>query len=373
MNLYIPCEISVDTVTLNWYEKDISDLDRWRYNPPDSEYPLPSFTRFLQDGVTLKYAPVERRLSVSFSAGRVANGLNCFEYTNNEYDIVKDTIVNTVCDEIGVQLCFEEGTVSRLDVYRSFTLPQLKDCKKMIKWLQEQPVLGKFKKKTYSDTGEWRWFASGLILKAYIKNLDPHLPREVCDLLPPTVRIEAECYKGFRRKLLGTNVKATILKYPSMWVEYFNATLDKFKLNGLLVNQRELHKEISRTLREEKPSVRQTTINKHIHVLDRFLKHDSNARADAVRMMNKIYAQGVCPFPAGTLPQLVGKTLAATAVISVAEQQIQESIMATQSLYQACIAAKMEEKSCKKTILYTPFVFTITLGPYHVVPIRDSS
>jgi hypothetical protein len=260
-----------------------------------------------------------------------------------------------------------------LDVYRSFTLPQLKDCKKMIKWLQEQPVLGKFKKKPYSDTGDWRWFTSGLILKAYIKNLDPHLPQEVRDLLPPTVRLEAECKKGFRRKLLGTNVKATILKYPSMWVEYFNATLDKFKLNGLLVNQRELHKEISRTMRQEKPAVRQTTIKKHIHMVDRFLKGDKNARASAVRVMNKLYAQGVCPFPVGALPQIVGQTLAAATVMSVTEQQLLETVKSMQSLYQACITQKLEEQSCKKTSTNTPFVFMITLGQYHLVPIRDSS
>lgn len=373
MTAYVPCEVSVDTVTLNWYDVQISELGRWRYNPPSPEYPLDSFTRFLSDGITLTYSLVDKRLSVSFSASRLANGLNCFEYTNNEYDIVKDTIVNAVCNETGIKICFDEGVLSRLDVYRTFIFPRISDCKKVIKWLQDQPVLGKYKEKSFSDCGEWRWYESGLVLKAYIKNLDPHLSQEIRDLLPPMVRIEAECRKGFRRKLLGTNVKASILKYPSMWVNYFNTTLDKFKLNGQLVNKRQLHKEIERTIRRDKPAVRQTAINKAIHMVDCFLKGDKNARASAVRVMNKLYAQGVCPFPVGALPQIVGQTLAAATVMSVTEQQLLETVKRMQSLYQACITQKLEEQSCKKTSTNTPFVFMITLGQYHLVPIIDSS
>lgn len=377
MTLYVPCDLSVDTVTLNWYYIHTVDVGGWKYNVAEDAESMDSFSKYMADGVIVAYIPGRSQISVSFSTSRVANGYNCFEYTNNEYDIVKEKIETAVCQATGMHLPFEEGVISRLDVYRSFVFPDMKDCKVFVKWLQDQPIIGKYKREAYSDNGEWRWFKSGLVLKAYIKNEDPHLPQEVRDTLPPTVRLEIESKKGFRRKLVGRSITANILKYPALWVDYYNTALEKFKLNGTLVSKRSLLKKIEQISRAEQPNIRQTTITKRINAVDRFLHGEMNMRAEAVKTMNKLHAKGICPFPLPRPERVEHLTLSAGVVMTVAEQQQQERwqdrIRKAQSFYRSCIECKLEEKLCEQSITYICYMFTIALGQYHLVPIRDSS
>lgn len=376
MTMYVPCDLSVDTVTLNWYYIHNIDVRGWKYNPPISERPLDSFTKFFPDGVTVTYTPGCSQLSVSFSASRVANGYNCFEYTNNEYDIVKEKVETEIYNATGLYLPFEEGVISRLDVYRSFVFPGMKDCKAFVKWLQDQPIIGKYKRDAYADNGEWRWFESGLVLKAYIKNEDPHLPKEIRDTLPPTVRLEMESKKGFRRKLLGRNVTADILKYPALWVDYYNTALEKFKLNGTIVSKSSLHKMIEQVMRAENSNVRKATIAKYTDAVDRFSKGDNSIRADAVKIMNKLYEQGVCPFPLKQPSTLLKGTLSAGVVLSQHEQQHQErcvaSIQNTIAFFEEYINTKKEKLKCKM-VPYIDYIIQQSTGFDCLVPIRDSS
>lgn len=376
MTLYVPCELSVDTVTLNWYNIHTVDVGGWKYNVAEDAERMDAFSKYMADGVIVAYIPGRSQISVSFSASRIANGYNCFEYTNNEYDIVKEKIEMAVCQATGMHLPFEEGVISRLDVYRSFVFPDVKDCKVFVKWLQDQPIIGKYKREAYSDNGEWRWFESGLVLKAYIKNEDPHIPQKIRDTLPPMVRLEVESRKGFRRKLLGKKVTADILKYPAIWVDYYNTALDKFKLNGILMNKRNLHKKTEQTMRTEKPNVRQATITKAINAVECFLRGDKGMRAEAVRIMNKVYTQGVCPFPLTNPAVIANRTLSASAVLSATEQVRQEynidSVKKTMAFFNKCINNKKEKSKCEK-IIFAGYIFPLSTGQYHLVPIQDSS
>jgi hypothetical protein len=362
-------------MTLNWYYIHNIDLQGWKYNPPSSENPLDSFAKFLPDGVTVTYIPGCSQILVSFSASRVANGHNCFEYSNNEYDIVKEKIEMAIYNATGMHLNFEDGLVSRFDVYSSFVFSTLGDCKAFIKWLQDQPIIGKYQKLPYTDNGEWRWFEGGLVFKAYIKNEDPHLPQEIRDILPPTVRLEVECRKGFRRKLLGKKVTANILKYPAIWLDYYKTALDKFKLNGTIVKKRTLHKKIEQVLRNENLNVRKTTIAKYTDAVERFLQGDDSTRTAAVRIINKLYEQGVCPFPLKQPSMLLKGTLSAVDVLSATEQKHQELCIASiQKMivnFKECIIKK--EKSKCETITYSGYIFPLSTGQYRLVPIRDSS
>ena len=92
MTYYVPCDLSIDTVTLNWY--GIYDLDttNWKYTPAEKPGEMDSFTRFMQDGITVRYYPCCSLVSTSFSASRVANKYNCYEYSNDQYDYVKETV-----------------------------------------------------------------------------------------------------------------------------------------------------------------------------------------------------------------------------------------------------------------------------------------
>ena len=92
MTHYVPCDLSVDTVTLNWYCIYDLMLDDWKYEPVSETVPYDHFVKFMKDGVTVNYTPCCSMVSVSFSASRIANKFNCYEYTNNQYDFVKNKL-----------------------------------------------------------------------------------------------------------------------------------------------------------------------------------------------------------------------------------------------------------------------------------------
>ena len=89
MTHYVPCDLSVDTVTLNWYGIYDLMLDDWKYEPASETVPYDHFVKFMKDGAKVTYTPCCSMVSVSFSASRIANKFNCYEYTNNQYDYVK--------------------------------------------------------------------------------------------------------------------------------------------------------------------------------------------------------------------------------------------------------------------------------------------
>ena len=62
------------------------------------------------------------------------------------YDYVKEVVEKAVQQATELPIRFEEGIISRLDVYRSLTLPSDQDCRNVIAWLQKQPTIGKYKR-----------------------------------------------------------------------------------------------------------------------------------------------------------------------------------------------------------------------------------
>lgn len=376
MTYYVPCDLSIDTVTLNWY--GIYDLDttNWKYTPAEKPGEMDSFTRFRQDGITVRYYPCCSLVSASFSASRVANKYNCYEYTNDQYDYVKETVERVIQQATELPIQFEEGIISRLDVYRSLILPSDEDCRRFITWLQKQPTIGKYKREARADNGERRWFKTGLTLNAYIKNDDPHLPNEVRVILPPTVRIEVQGRKELRKKLLGRQVPATVLRYPAAWVQYYNDALDKFKLNGSLHDVQGSTSIAAEVIRLKHHNPRPSTIVQELRLLERFLAGDTKRRSKAVGLLNKIYSYNVCPFPISTPKIIQNQTLTASAVISVDKQRDlehnEEILERTLAIFRAYLNRK-EVTPCEETIHYTIYVMPTSSGRTTTVEIEDSS
>ena len=57
MTHYVPCDLSVDTVTLNWYGIYDLNTDGWKYEPGKEKDDLDSFTKFMNDGAKVNYTP----------------------------------------------------------------------------------------------------------------------------------------------------------------------------------------------------------------------------------------------------------------------------------------------------------------------------
>ena len=376
MTHYIPCDLSVDTVTLNWYGIYDLNTDGWKYEPAKEKDDLDSFTKFMKDGMILNYKPLCGLLSVSFSASRVANEYNCFEYTNDQYDYVKEQIEQAVQQATKLLINFEEGIISLLDVNRTMIMSSMDDCKEMIAWLQNQPTIGKYKRKPMRDNGERRWFKSGLNLNVYIKNEDPRLPIEIRSTLPPTIRVEVQGRKELRKKLLGKQVKATVLKYPAKWVQYFNDSINKFKLSGTIINHGEFDIIAAEVLEVENPKLRPSTITKNIQLLNRFLTGNNQKRSKAVGLLNKIYNYDICPFPFYNPVIIQNQTLTAGAVISAEKQQEiehnEEMLERTLLLFRECLDRK-EAKKCENIIHYTIYIIRPVSDWERTIEIKDSS
>lgn len=373
MTKHIPCELSVDTVTLNWYNAYNVAVEGWKYTPANDKKEMDVFTKFMQDGIVVRYYPCCSLLSVSFSASRVANGYNCYEYTNDQYDYVKDNVEKALTDAVSFSVPFESGIISRLDVYRPFVLPTVADCKAMIAWLQAQPVLGKYQKKAHSDNGERRWFKTGLTLNAYIKNEDPHLPLEIREQLPPTVRVEVQARTSMRRKLIGKQVRATILRYPALWVSYYNDALNKFRLAGSLYDEQELSIIFSKIMHIEHYNPRPSTIEKGWALLTGVASN----RKKAVALLNKVYAYDICPFPMDNPAMLSYQTLVATPVTSVDQQryweETEEILERTIAVFKECLRRREETSVCKTNISHTPYAMRVCPVRVSMIDFIDTS
>ena len=376
MTHYVPCDLSVDTVTLNWYGIYDLMLDDWKYEPVSETVPYDHFVKFMKDGVTVNYTPCCSMVSVSFSASRIANKFNCYEYTNNQYDFVKEQIEQAVYQATKLPLCFEEGIVSRFDVYKSVIMPSLDDCKKVIAWLQKQPTIGKYKRAPQEDKGERRYYKSGLTFNAYIKNYDPHIPKYIRATLPPTIRIEIQGRKSFRRKLLGKQVTATILKYPAKWVQYYNDAINKFKLFGTVIEHKDFEVVAAEVMKMENQCLRPSTITKNIQLLNRFICGDNKKRSKAIGLLNKIYDYNKCPFPFDFPEIIQNQTLTAGAVISAEKQQEiehnEEMLERTLLLFRECLNRK-EAKQCENIIHYTIYIIRPVSDWERTIEIKDSS
>ena len=376
MTHYVPCDLSVDTVTFNWYGIYDLNTDGWKYEPGKEKDDLDSFTKFMNDGAKVNYTPCCSMVSVSFSASRIANKFNCYEYTNTQYDYVKEQIEQTVYQATKLSLCFEEGIVSRFDVYKSVVMPSMDDCKKVVAWLQKQPTIGKYKRKSMEENGERRWFKSGLTLNAYIKNEDPHVPIEIRATLPPTLRVEIQGRKNFRRKLLGKQVTATILKYPAKWVQYYNDAINKFKLFGTVIEHKDFEVVAAEVMKMENQCLRPSTITKNIQLLNRFICGDNKKRSKAIGLLNKIYDYNKCPFPFDFPEIIQNQTLTAGAVISAEKQQEiehnEEMLERTLLLFRECLNRK-EAKQCENIIHYTIYIIRPVSDWERTIEIKDSS
>ncbi len=382
MTPYVKTDLTVDTVKLQWtYHRTNFDSTGWIYNPPKKKGKPDSFYKKVND-VALIYIPHWSMLMTSFSASKLANGCNTIPYTNNQYELVKEKVEQAILSELGHPLYIENSYISRLDVNKNIEFPSIKDAKEFVVWTQKHPVIGKYKKKTYGDNGDYRYMSSGLVLKIYLKNEDPHLPEEIRKTLPPTVRIETECRKHFRRKMLGKNASGEILKYPAIWKQFYDATLEKFKLGGTILNFKDYKSTAQAILQFEYPNNRYSTITKKVHTLIKTsLGKNIKNRKEQVELINKVSNYNILPYAFAKAELIPDNTLLSHSVISVEEQNLQEYnnfvLEMNLQIFRQCLNRRKETKLCANlhtqhfTIVYAP---VIPMGTYYyTVPINDSS
>lgn len=382
MTPYVKTDLTVDTVKLQWtYHRTNFDSTGWIYNPPKKKGKPDSFYKKVDD-VALIYIPHWSILTTSFSASKLANGCNAIPYTNNQYELVKEKVEQAIQSELRHRLCFENSYISRFDVNKNIEFPSVQDAKEFIKWAQKHPVIGKYIKTPYGDNGDYRRMKTGLVLKIYLKNEDPALPEEIKKLLPPTVRVEAECCKHFRRKLIGKQVSGEILKYPAVWKQYYDATLERFKLGGTILNFTDYISAVQSILQFEYPTNRPETITKKVNVLlDTSLGHNIKNRKEQVELINKVSNYNILPYAFDKAELIPNNTLLSHSVISVEEQKLQEEnnfvLEKNLQIFRQCLNRRKETKLC--TISHThhtkiPYPANIPIGKYFwEVPIDDSS
>ena len=388
MTYYVPTVLTVDTVVLFWScNMHKLELTGWHYKKAKEKGKSDQFTKTIND-TTLIYLPHWSTLMVSFSASKVANGCNIFPYQNSQYEMVKDKIEKIIFEETKKKLHFEESYINRLDVNRDIVFPTIKDAKDFIKWAQKHIVVGGYQKNTYNDNGDYRRYKSGLVCKIYLKNEDPTLPDEIKKNLPPTVRIEVECRKSMKRKLLGTQVRGDVLKYPAVWQNFFNSTLEKFKLGGTILNFNDYKNTVTSILKLENPTNRQATIDKKVNrLLETSHGNNVSNRKLMVSLVNKISNYNILPYYFKKAELIPDGTLMAPCVISVEEQKLIEynnyvNNYVTEKnlkLFESVLKKKKEAKLCKKILsksIYLTIVkllTTFTQKFFTRVPVVDSS
>lgn len=382
MTPYVETDLTVDTVTLQWtYYRTDFNFTGWKYNPPRKKGKPDSFYKKVND-VALIYIPHWNMLMSSFSTSKLANGSNSIPYTNNQYDLVKEKVEQAIQSELRHHLYIENSYISRFDVNKNIEFPSIEEAKEFIRWAQKHPVIGKYIKTTYGDNGDYRRMKSGLVLKIYLKNEDPALPDEIKKTLPPTVRIETECRKYFRKKLIGKQVSGEILKYPAIWKQFYDATLDKFKLGGTILNFKDYKNAVQTILQFEYPNNRYSTITKKVHTLIKTsLGQNIKNRKEQVELINKVSNYNILPYAFAKAELIPDNTLLSHSVTSVEEQKLQEYndfvLEKNLQIFRQCLNRRKETKLC--TVLHTQYKViaypaTIPIGKYYyIVPIDDSS
>ena len=384
MTHHIETCLSPDTVVLNWpccMRK--FDFSGWHFKKRKKEEKPDQFTKKNGD-IVLIYLPQWSMLLASFSASKVANGCNAFPYKNSQYELLKYRIEKTIFDETKKTLHIEDSFVTRFDVFRDIIFPTISDCKYFIKWAQWHPVVGGYLKITYNDNGDYRRYKSGLTCKFYLKNEDPALTDEIKKLLLPSVRCETGCRNSMRRKLLGTQIRGDILKYPAIWQSFFNKTLEKFTLAGTILNFDEYENIVTDILQFENPTNRQSTIDKKVEILlDSSRGNPVSNRKKQVGLINKIVNYNFLPFAFDKAELIPDGTLMAPCVTSVEEQKLIEyNNYVTEKnlkLFESVLKKKKEAKLCKKILsksIYLTIVkllTTFTQKFFTRVPVVDSS
>ena len=382
MTPYVATDLTVDTVTLQWtYYRTDFNFTGWKYNPPKKKDKPDSFYKKVND-VALIYIPHWSMLMASFSASKLANECNAIPYTNNQYDLVREKVEQAIKSELEHRLYIEKSYISRFDVNKNIEFPSIEEAKEFIKWAQKHPVIGKYIKTPYGDNGDYRKMKSGLVLKIYLKNEDPALPEEIRRNLPPTVRIEAECRKHFRKKMLGKKVSGEILKYPAIWKQFYDSTLEKFKLGGTILNFKDYKSTVQTILQFEYPNNRSSTITKKVHTLIKTsLGQNIKNRKEQVELINKVSNYNILPYAFAKAELIPNNTLLSHSVISVEEQNLREYndfvLEKNLQIFRQCLNRRKETKLC--TVFHTQYTViayptTIPIGKYYyIVPIDDSS
>ena len=323
MTHFVDTDLSVDTVVLAWHTDYWFDCHQWKHNKPTKpETPLIFYKKVCDVGII--YMPQCHLLFASFSASGMVNGHNCFLYRNNQYEDLKQKVETAVKEAVGREFLFENAIISRLDVYKTIQFPELSDAKNFIKWMQSHPCIGRTKKLIYSDNGDFRYFRSGLVCKAYIKNEDPAVPDHIKKILPPTVRLEVGCRKKQRRNLLGKNVSADILKYPDRWQQFFNSTLKKFFLDGIILSKAEYRTVATNILRNEYPHAKATTLERRLDLLLNITKRRTSDRRKWIPLVKRVAKYGILPFHFSKVNLIPNHTLCGYASMTVEEQLFHE-------------------------------------------------
>ena len=341
MTHFVDTDISVDTIVLNWNVHHVVFRRRWkRHIPKDPAKPLRFCTKV--NDVDFTYIPRWSLLSASFSASKLVNGCNCYAYQNNQYEELKQKIEDTIRTYIGMELHFEDASVSRLDVFKSIEFQEMSDAEEFIKWLQRFPSIGKQQNYTYNNTGDFRLWRSGLIFKSYLKNRDPALPKKVKKALPPTVRIEIECWKKQRRNLLGKGATAEVLKYPDLWCGLFNAALKKFHLDGVLLTESEYRMTVSNILKSAYPNARFSTLDRRLDMLlDATGTQFALNHRQLVPLIKLVADYGIVPYHLDCANAIPNHTLCGYASITVEEQcfheRNQEILERTLVIFRYCL------------------------------------
>lgn len=380
MTKYVETDLAVDTVTLQWtYYRTDFDNKGWIYNPPKKKGKPDSYYKKVND-VVLVYLPHWSMLMSSFSASKIANGCNSIPYANNQYDLVKEKVEQAIQSELGHHLYIENSYISRFDVNKNIEFPSIEDAKEFIRWAQKHPVIGKYIKTTYGENGDYRRMKSGLVLKIYLKNEDPALPDEIKRNLPPTVRIETECRKYFRKKFIGKQVSGEILKYPAIWKQFYDATLDKFKLGGTILNFKDYKSAVQTILQFEYPNNRYSTITKKVHTLIKTsLGQNIKNRKEQVKLINKISTYNILPYAFDNAELIPDSTLLSHSVISVDEQKFQEYndfvLEKNLQIFRQCLNRRKEVQLCtQRHAHYTiKHPASVSIRKYQTVTIDDSS
>ena len=314
----INTDLSVDTVRI-YFMHSFFHIDSaiWRRIDDDMYFCCRKNVRFTYNSGTAT-------LTAEFSASRLANGCNAFPYEYHQYTIIRDVVERELFAVTGRAYHMSDAKISRIDVYRTLEFDSIDKARGFITALNTAPDAGRIKHKVYGDDGDGQSdyvdYTKGDLVKAYVKNDDPALPEELRDILPPTVRIEAECKKRADAKGITNRYSAeAVLKYPAIWVEIYNATLDKLKRGGRILPMKTLIRTARMLLKEKHPKMRTNTVNKRIAALRKIIKGKAKPDRNTAGLVYMLRANGICLCCSDTVDTLIARDVMPMAMQAMIE------------------------------------------------------
>jgi hypothetical protein len=300
----INTDLSVDTVRVYWQNCHFHAGAGWQHIDKDMFY--------RKDGdIELTYNIQSYILTAKFSASKIANGCNAFPYEYTEYPLLRDSVENTVLKITGQPLRLSASKISRIDIYRSLIFDDINKARSFVAALNRIPKSGRIKHAVYGGESEndddsenlddgssdYTYLKKGDLVKAYVKNDDIHIPDEISDELPATVRIEVECKgRADSKKIIKGYNTEEILKYPAFWVRLYNTTLNKLGLCGVILKRTAFIKAAKKLITEENPKIRQSTLNKRMEKLRRVIAGKiSNSDRAMSGLVSVLRKNGICP------------------------------------------------------------------------------